>query len=242
MLRTILCGALIILGTASAMAVPPAQYDIPNLQNMTDFVFANGMINPNDQDQLIEYVMIKDCDLYKEYYLDDFAWNKIRARILDNSKELHDDVITHFVMPANFLVTRYNFTTKSFDLSKSSQLINVNLMNLTKDVVPLCPRLNVSPSLKMLPYYYYLKIDTPLSLYRIPMAEDMGKKILDSMETVQEGGMVSRRLYALLYMSADSVLDLNNQKGVFLGRIDKIEFFLDQKRTQRIRTLVYSDL
>jgi hypothetical protein len=234
---------MLVFMAQPAVALPPPRYEIPSLQNMTDFLFTNGFVNPDDQQDLVDYVMIKDCKLYMDYYKDDFAWNRIRNRIHTDAKSLQNDITTHFIISNSIAIERYNFVTKAFDLSPESQLRNVNIMPLYHEQDKLCPGANFSVRLEKLPSRYDLKLDAPLSLYRVPMAEDMGRRILPDMVTDNVGNGKGRIFYMLVYVTTDSVLDIATiGSAMLLGRVEKIEFFLDQARTQKFKTLYYEDL
>lgn len=232
-----------------AQEVSPVQkksettYKTPYLEGMVDLLFSNGFVDPNDAEQLRDYVLVKDCDLFKRYFTDDFMWNKIRNRIIADSKTLQNHVDNRYVLDVRFWVTRYNFNTKAFDIRPDSQLDNVNLLTLyTASNGVACSKAKGIERFNKLPSQYQLRLDTPLSLYRIPMAENMGRKILAAMDKTKLPNEAHRILYGMVYLTVDSVMGTDGNQAVLLGRVDKLEFYLDQARTRRIRTLYYSDL
>jgi hypothetical protein len=218
-------------------------YVNPYLEGVVDILFANGFVDPHDPKQLRDYVFIKDCKLYQEHYKDDFMWNKIRNRIIADSKTLQNELSNRYVLPVRFHVTRYNFNTKAFDIESTSQLRNVNVLPLYSASSGVgCGDDKKLERLEKLPAHYQVRLDVPLSLYRIPMAENMGRKILAALDVNKSNAEVSRIIYGLVYVTVDSVMGVESNYAFLLGRIDRLEFFLDQPRTQRIRTLYYSDL
>lgn len=245
-LIALLCGGLFSASSASAENKNGQKYiyEPPSLERMFDFMFANGTINPEIPAHLNDYVHVKDCALYKQHFQDDFAWDRIRSRVIEDSKTLQDDMSNRFVLPVRFTITRYNFRTKAFDIDEDSILRNVNIMTLVANAYDnVCSADGQTIRLQAMPTTYKLRLDVPLSLYRIPMAENMGRKILDEMEPDDRDKQNVRRfLYGLVYVTADSVHSMEYGTATFLGRVDRLEFFLDAKRSQRIRTLYYSDL
>ena len=245
-MRLLLCSLAFVLSVyagAAHAAAPPVTYATPSLENLTDFLFANGYIDVSDPDQLSDYVIVKDCTLYQKYYNDDFAWNKIKTRITEQSKTLQKDVVSHYVMPADFSLSRYNFTTKAFDLTADSRMDNVNTLYLWQNATVNCQSIQVIQAMKRtLPYINTLKLDQPASLYRLPMSQGMAQKILpDLIKGVGEVALKSRKVYGLVYFTIDSVLGKTGSQAVLLGRMDKVEFYLDPERTQKFKTLVYSE-
>ena len=228
--------------SSGAQAAPAPVYAYPTLEHMIDFMFANGYVDPNNVDQLSQYVMIKDCKLFKDYYRNDFTWNKIKTRIINEQKSLQKDVVNHFILPVNFTITRYNFKTMAFDLAENSQLKNVNHLQLFKGEPLSCDRNAITRKSDVLPLHYDLTFDTPVSLYRLPMAQNMAQQILPGLPNRPQDALQQRLVYASIYLTVDSVLGITGADAVLLGRLDKIDFFLDQSRTQKIKTLWYSDL
>ncbi len=238
---------VVMFGIASHAQATPPVYTEPTMNAMLDILFANGYIDPNDPQQLLDYVRGKDCTLYQRYYTNDFAWNKIKLRIAGETKVLQKDIATHFILHEEVYLSRYNFKTKSFDIVSDSQIKNINQITLFNNGTFTCNNQPVAYPDTVIPISYDLRLDVPLSLYRLPMAEAMARRILPdiinagSISTVITGSTAQKRIvYATIYLTVDGVMGITNRGGVLGGHLDKIEFFLDPDRTQRIKRFLYS--
>lgn len=223
-------------------AVKADQYYAPTLERMIDFLFSIGYIDPMNPRQLIDYVRVKDCSLLVKYYKDDFTWNKIRNRIVMESKALQKDIATRFVVSDVLSIDRYNFETKAFDISTRSQMRNINSINvMSGNQQTQCEQFKreqgIEPSL---PYRFDVKLDMPISLYRIPMAESMARYILPELSQRRISGGRNRNVYVLIYFTVDGVASMTNLGALLNGHVDKIEFFLDEDHLQRFKRLVYN--
>lgn len=223
-------------------AIKADQYYTPTLERMIDFLFSIGYIDPMNPRQLIDYVRVKDCNLLMKYYKDDFTWNKIRNRIVVESKALQKDVATRFVVSDVLSVDRYNFDTKAFDINTRSQMRNINSINvMSGNQQTECEQFKreqgIVPSL---PYRFDVKLDIPISLYRIPMAESMARYILPELSQRKMSGELTRNVYILIYFTVDGVASMTNLGALLNGHVDKIEFFLDADHLQRFKRLVYN--
>lgn len=217
------------------------QYHVPTLEKMVDFMFAYGYIDPNDPQQLIDYVRIKDCKLFNRHYNDDFTWNKIKNRIISEATSLQKDVPTHFVVSDIYEIDRYNFKSKAFDITDNNRLKGIDSLNIIDERgSDTCDSKRSFYGKQAIPVIFDLKLQTPVSLYRIPMSEAMARYILPELSSVTSSGAEKRNVYALIYFTVDGVMGTAGANALLSGRVDKMEFFLDPQRTQRFKRLVFN--
>lgn len=230
------------LGPQATAAPPKTQqsYIRPTLNSMVDILFANGVIDPNDPRQLVDFVRVKDCSLLERYYGNDFAWNKIKTRIIAEARALQKDVPSRFVINDQLEIDRYNFKTQSFDINAQSQLKNVNLMTLLHQSAFTCQGREVNYQDRVLPDHFSFRPDVPLSLVRLPMAAGMARRILPDIIETLDNRVQKRTIYFSVFLTVDGIVGITNSTATLGGHIDRIEFFSDAERMQRIKTMLYN--
>lgn len=225
-------------------AASPLEYVEPTFDKMLDLSFADGLIDLSDDQQFSDYIKLKDCDAYKANINDDFKWQALKKEWQAKAEENISTLKRHYKIPAVLKVNRYNFDTLAFDLHIQSQLQNVHYLEifLASDVA--CGSVGAIGSRKGVPTNYQVQLETPFSMLRVPMGQALGKRILE--ELITDSNNKQRLVYLVTYLTIDAMdrlvsNNVGNKVAVGIGRIDKIEFYVDQERTRRFKTLYPSE-
>ena len=90
-------------------------YERPNNKTLSQLYWRMLKMDPEDDQAVDFFMMINECDLYRDYYTNEFEWISIRdaARIflLENRKDF--PIHFEFVQPLRF--AEYNLETKEFE-------------------------------------------------------------------------------------------------------------------------------
>src|ERR1700733_2933880 len=68
---------------SSQPADPQVHFTSANLMNT---LMRFGALDPRDDKILDNYALVTQCDLYQNFYNNDFKWNKVRAAIRESIK------------------------------------------------------------------------------------------------------------------------------------------------------------
>ncbi len=60
-----------------------ANYATPNMQNLSKLYWRLGVFNPDDKKIIDNYLIINECDVYRNFYRDDFEWANVRDATRD---------------------------------------------------------------------------------------------------------------------------------------------------------------
>ena len=221
------------------------EYESATIRRLTDHLFQEKMIDFDDPKQFKEYSMIEDCDIFRKYFSNDFEWNKIRLAI---KKEMQDQkpslLKTRIRVPGVLNLTRYNFTTQAFDIHEDYVFKDVGFLQLSSNNYKLCGGdYNKGDMGLALPNQYFLKPEIPFNLYRIPVSKLVAKKVLD--KTVpNKDKEATRPAYFYMNVTLDAFFDIDKKaKGgvtaYVLGTVDSIDFYTDEYRQNKFKTLYY---
>lgn len=235
---------LLILIIMPSMSAAETIYEDVDFRTLTQFyIDKKPTIDLSNTETFNEYAQIENCAVYNALYDDDFAWLRLKEEFLSQSLSFLGLEKLHLKTPLTIEIDRYNFKTKSFDVAEESRLKNVGFIRLSN------PR-NARPCNRStkefihLPTSYKLLVNNPVSLYRIPMAQKTAELLLKNMVVSTNK---KRMIFATLYMTVDGVKDNSDTTGLqrdtgnatLKGQLDRIEFFMDQQRTRKIKTLRY---
>ncbi len=233
---------LTLVLSLSPVRAEESSYGLSDIRMLTDHLFQEKMINFDDPEQFKEYAIIEDCEIYQEYFNNDFEWNRIRLAVKEEIQNIKPSSRVKKVrVPGTIEFTRYNFTTQSFDLHEDSVFGGVGFIQITESKYDLCDEEYSDRSLKKLPYIYFLKPEIPFNLYRVPVSKVVAQKVLD--RTIPNADE-TRTIYIDINVTLDAFFEVKEEgfrgyAGYVLGSVDSIDFFTDQYREDKFKTLYY---
>jgi hypothetical protein len=230
---------LFLFGVSQAAA---QAYVEPTLTGVLDLIYVDGLVDLSQDDQVRDYLKVKDCDALKQADTDEFKWQAIKKTTQDKADSEVRDVKRQFKIPMSLKINNYNFDTLAFDINPDSQLKAVRFLQFYNVAQVPCRTsrdYNTGFSrFSALPQDYQIELEAPFSVYRLPVAEALGKRILEELEKDEEG---NRMMYLAAYITVDTMDRITKvwagKVAVGIGRIDRIDFFVDQARTRRFKTL-----
>ena len=239
-LYTALVGLFAVLFLGSPVLAQ--NYVEPTFEGLIDVAYTDGLIDLANDEQFTDYMRLKDCNTYKENMGDDFKWQTVRKTWQDKADEDSQTINRQFKVLSNLEVTNYNFETLAFDLDTNSQLKNATYLHLFTATNAVCDSVvSAVLGLKGLPTGFQIELDMPFSMYRLPMGQAMGKRILEELEKESDTSK-KRKIYLTTYVTLDAMdriirTNTGAKVAIAMGRLERIDFFVDQARTRRFKTL-----
>ncbi len=90
------------------------EYFVPTIDNLSKLYWALGMFNLDDIGAIDYYLMINECQIYTDYYHDDFEWKNILETARKYLKDNRSQFPRRFSFMKEIDLGRYNFKTESF--------------------------------------------------------------------------------------------------------------------------------
>lgn len=172
---------LVFLFIVSLISVGQARAESfakPSLDSIMKVLVRYGSVDIRSDAVMDLYGSIMVCDLYSEFYRDDFKWNDIRHVL---RKSIQEDVAFFpigFKYDAVLQLGKYDFNEKIYRFSRNSAQFKANVFNMNTNSGDDC---NKKEGL-LLPSSFQIILDKPVQIIGLPMNEEDGKKIFSRMD------------------------------------------------------------
>lgn len=217
-------------------------YASPTLLNLIHTLVRFGAVSLDDPDVINEYAQIAECDLYLEYYRDDFKWHEIQ-RLL--RQKLLDGVATYplgYYVDMTLQLDRYDFDEKVYRFTELTMPKNANVFSI-HDKSAGCGNREI----RIWPRSFPLVIDRPVTMVGLPLFEGDAKTLLKRMDDAGNKDHLVFARYKLRVTRVDTYARGRNEKGQLSGalkhdskngtidaHLDAVDFYEDEARTKLI--------
>jgi hypothetical protein len=238
---------LALLFALPAQAQEYAKADWPSLVRT---LIRFNALNSGDDKILDQYAAITECDLYKQFYKDDFKWNQVRAAIRESIRLNIATFPTAYKYETELQLGRYDFQQKLFMFTDKSTIRNINTFVIYSVQGHPCDGV-ATPDI---PASYRAVLDVPVYFLGIPLAQKDAETLLQQMKDDKNDDRIvyARFNLRIIYIdplrkdiqtgtsSAAAHYTQSNAPDAQSIRIDvhldSIDFFEDAARTK----LIYS--
>lgn len=218
---------------------PSDPYVKSNLQNIANAYWAFGVLDVNKKDDIDDYLIVSNCDVYLGYYKNEFEWANIR----DAAKK--HVVANKLKFPRKFEFTylvyldRYSVEKQEFDIAEASQIRNVNKIKMSHNDFQ-DTKCEGKVSLEGFPFNVFLKVPLSFSLTTIPVKDGIAKEYITFAEKSYgafggkyESERKQRPAYVRLRASFEQFVsftpyELSGVAAVMSGSLDRIDVFADE--------------
>lgn len=151
------------------------EYVEPNYENVSKLYWALGVFDPvHDTRAVNGYLKINECEIYSEYFNDDFEWNKIFSATTEFLKSNRKNFPRRFQFTRMIELGRYDFDKDAFlvgdpDLVTGSRQYD---MNLTHPADKVC---GTPGSVENYPRDIVVVLSRPFKLAYLPATEDIAQ-------------------------------------------------------------------
>ena len=232
-----------LLGTVSALAADRGNgYTVPTYAALTNTLLRFKSIDLSKNETVDEYAIITQCDLYKEFFADDFKWQRIRKAIRESVKQNMPTFPIKYSAVGSRSLGRYNFEGHVFLFQEPIKNVGIfSLYSATADDMT-CQRPNVlnrrltDDTVQFLPHDFKATLDYPVTIPGIPMPENEAQALLDRM---QKFNNPTRQVYVRFNLQITFIEKLNT---TFFGaismdaRLDSADFFEDKEMKKLLWT------
>lgn len=108
-----------------------ANYATPNMQNLSKLYWRLGVFNPDDKKIIDNYLIINECDVYRNFYRDDFEWANVRDATRDMLMEKSAGFTNQFKILVPIDLGRYDMERGGFDVVNNTAFINSRRIQVT---------------------------------------------------------------------------------------------------------------
>lgn len=217
------------------------QYKKTSYPTLLDLYWKNSRLNTGDVNHIDYYLKVKECDLTKKHYANDFEWKKIREATVDHLKKYRKGLSNkiYFVQPLE--LSEYDFERGGFKINQDYQYREVKRMRISDNqpgMVEECLKAFPSPIdiSEIAPLNAIASLTKPFTFEFLPLKEDVAKLYLEYLKEQNFLGN-NRPAYIFIYMDVLNYLKDTVNYGVdgfktseFKTKIALIEVYTDLER------------
>ncbi len=184
------------------------------------------------------YGRVVYCELYKTNYSNDYAWRKIRDKIISRAVSNKEYYRIRYQVAVTFKLGRYDFKKHEFPISAGQHFSNVNYISLYNKSGNYSTSFCERGSDPIFSSYYMMELDHPLTIDGLSVSD---KKVAKLMARMQQANNFKRMVYArirVVVTGAEKGLHLLPQDAyrqiILKGYIANVDFFLDPRLTEPV--------
>lgn len=237
-----------------AMPARAEEYVKPNAENILDTLVRFGAIDLSNDTLLDAYAQILACDLFKDFYKDEFKWQKARPVIREQVRKSVSTFPTGFRYETVLQLGRYDFAKKVYPFVEKSQRIGINVFTVDRDINRVCQYGGKDNVAAILPKRFKIVLDKPFNIIDLPLAPSEGKALAERMDRDgnKEHSIFARINLRIMFVapidfskrSSEGTnfavrtqvtqAGLDSESVVLDARLDSVEYFEDENFTRLI--------
>lgn len=176
-------------------------YDELTLEKLSKLYWKLGKLNINDDEHIDNFLRINECDIYKDYYFNEFEWAAVRERARAFLKDSSDTFPVRYKYVQPLRLTDYNEATGMFGVAEDYQIKGYRKFEVlsTDFRDPVCDVGNQA-NVDHYPRILLVELTQPLSLREIPVSSKRAKEYVQEKldyfnAVVREDKKTKRNLY-----------------------------------------------
>lgn len=153
------------------LSVQAEAFAEPTLETIVQALIRYGALDVKEDKVMDLYGGVMVCDLYQEFYPNDFKWNKIRSYLREQIKKEVAFFPTGFRYDTELQLGKYDFKEKMYRFSRETAQFDANIFVLSTNFDDDC---RPQDGLK-LPNTFKLVLKDPVTIEGLAMDEEAGK-------------------------------------------------------------------
>ncbi len=204
-------------------------YEPTTIKKLGMLYWALGLLDIENDSHVDNFLMINECDIFKNYYGRDFEWRNVRESGRDFIENNKADFPLRFSLVIPLWLGEYNFEEQSFDILDKYKINNIRRFEILSE--------DYSNSVCDMPYGYNMEgysygiiveLTRPLFLDSLSVPPEIAKEYIEKKMNVLGANSYSRR--EKMFDVRDAYLVMN------------VKFFAAKKEKEYIDGLNYERL
>lgn len=222
--------------------IKDTDYQEASLLNLTEFSVHYKTIDLKNPELFKEYLKLSECAVSAEISNSPFKLQEAQQRFITalTAKQMQDREL-YVRVPIKFRISGYNFDTQSFPIYKQDHLVKVNMLELSPSAARICNN-ETSDVLRNLPTFYYAKLNFPVSMYRIPIQQDIAENIAGKLDVYETYNVI----YGYVLLQIEGIQPEKTGEGyrstiTVRGSVNAIDLYIDSNRKILFKRLDYEE-
>lgn len=218
------------------------KYVEPNYSNISKMYWAIGKFDVSDDKMIDYYLMINECELYQQYFNNDFEWKKIEDATRELIQNNMQQFPTHFEIMSAISLGRYNEDKEEFEIEDADKVRGKRRLDLEMNQLGYKEVCSHAGYIYDYPDNIIVILNRPLVIEKIPVKRELArlyieeaKSFYDSLPTALQMQHYQRLAFLRLKIHITQYKDTIRITGgavraVVFGRIDGYEIYADQDK------------
>ncbi|MGH1398308.1 MAG: DUF4852 domain-containing protein [Alphaproteobacteria bacterium] len=216
-----LCFAFVFFAFSTVADAQEKEYSKPLFSNLSKLYWSLDKFRISDSEAVDNYMRINECDIFRDYYFNEFEWRGIREKtraFLENNKSTFNKRF-EFAQPLS--LGEYDFNKGGFHVIEDQKINATKRFQLYADDYG-AEYCKINEVLRDYPNMLVVELNRPLSVDFIPVEEDRARTLVaDKIKQFKEAKTKFQNR-ALLYQFRDAIYVMNLRFISMAGRDERI--------------------
>ena len=169
-------------------------YETPTVKNLSQLYWMLSKLDINNDTHVDNFLMINECDLYRDYYNNEFEWKSIRKAGRKFIEDSRDSFPTYFEFIQPLKLAEYNLETEMFDVYEPYKIFSVRRFEiLAEDVYKDVCNVSHRREIEGYPRGLYAELNRPFTLDEVKVHPEVAKLYIEkNNEYLQEEGIATK--------------------------------------------------
>lgn len=158
-------------------------YEKPTRQKFSRLYWALGMLDLKDDKNIDNFLQINECDIYKDYYYNEFEWRKVRESGRQFLAENSSKFPLRFEIAQMILLGEYDLQNETFEVLKDYKIKDTARIEVfPQDYADVVCQDDGSGRLQQIDGYpigIVAEFNRPLSLINVPVPKDVAQAFIE---------------------------------------------------------------
>jgi len=218
------------------------KYVEPNLENISKLYWAIGKFDIADDKLIDYYLMINECDMYMQFYHNDFEWEKIQKATREHILNNLSNFPTKFEILSPLPLGRYDQEKEEFEIEPEAKITGLRRLDFAMNQLgykEICAR---TGDIYEYPPNIVVILNRPFILEKIPVKRELAKMYIEEAKSFYDSlppklQLINYERLAFLRLKIKVTQYKNtvrliggDLRAVVFGRLEGFEVYADQDK------------
>ncbi|MER2520477.1 MAG: DUF4852 domain-containing protein [Bdellovibrionales bacterium] len=155
------------------------EYAKPSWPSMVRVLARFNAFDFSDEKLLEEYAIVTECEMYEQFYRDDFRWHKVLQAVKTSIGQFSMTYPTSYAYDVELQLGRYDFKNKLFRFTEKSKIYNVNSFVLFQASAKACVG---GRHIAFIPSVFRAVLDAAVYIPGLPLSQKDSEMLLELMD------------------------------------------------------------
>ena len=182
-------------------------YERPTMKTLSQLYWSIGKFEPTDDQALDNFLMINECDLYREYSKNEFEWEGIRESAREFVQVNRNNFPTHFELLQPIRLGEYDVEEEHFNVAPEFQIEGVRRFEvLAEDLYSdICDK-KYGEAIEGYPKGLHVEMSRPFSLQSFEIEPELARIYVESINKMIKDKEMTVTTKAELYEARKAYL------------------------------------